>query len=97
MYHWILSDLLGDAYFTCPTQRLIKSLSKQQNVYAYVFNYTNAPNGVLKAHHASDLMYAFGFDGTNGLGITTELEWNFANDIVKYFATFVKTGKHEYY
>lgn len=94
-YHWIYSALISDYYFICPTQQLIKSLSKHQPIYGYVFSYSPDPNSKLRAHHGIDLMYAFGADAITGRVSHNDRERKFANDIVKYFATFAKTGKLE--
>jgi para-nitrobenzyl esterase len=91
-YHWIYSALISDYYFICPTQQLIKSLSKHQPIYGYVFNYSPDPNSKFRAHHGIDLMYAFGADAITGRVSHNDRERKFANDIVKYFATFAKTG-----
>eukprot|EP00029_Vermamoeba_vermiformis_P009410 TRINITY_DN467_c0_g1_i4.p1 TRINITY_DN467_c0_g1~~TRINITY_DN467_c0_g1_i4.p1 ORF type:complete len:674 (+),score=91.95 TRINITY_DN467_c0_g1_i4:546-2567(+) len=93
--HWAYSELVGDGYFICPTQRVTKALSKRQPVYGYVFNWTNSPEGSLRAHHAVDLNYAFGGDAMAHFGnsIHSEIERDFSNNIVKYFSAFIKTGK----
>jgi para-nitrobenzyl esterase len=95
--HWAYSELISDGYFICPTQRLIKALSKRQPIYGFVFNYTNMPDGPLRAHHAADLMFSFGGDSTSRFGVPThtESEREFSNKIVKYFSAFVKAGKPE--
>ncbi len=87
-------ELITDICFACSAQGILNSLSNRQNVYGYLYNYTAVPK--LQANHGGDNNFAFGPAQYSDLfrrHTMTEADQEFAMNFLKYFASFIKTGK----
>lgn len=87
------AEMIGDSYFLCPSLRLLNALSQKQAAFGYIFTHVSDDflGRHLGAHHGGDTKYAFGADSSKLINHTEE-EKIFANNIVTYFAKFIKTG-----
>jgi carboxylesterase type B len=88
-------ELITDSCFECATQGVLNSLKNRQNVYGYLYNYTAVQK--LQANHGGDNNFVFGPAEYSDLfrrHKMTDADKEFAENFLKYFASFVKTGAY---
>ncbi|KAI9554499.1 hypothetical protein GHT06_019772 [Daphnia sinensis] len=92
----MIGDVVGDYYFTCPTNYFAQKFAEHgTNVYYYHFTQRSSTNpwgqwmGVM---HADEVEYVFGHPLNMSRDYTAS-ERELSRRVMKYFATFAKTGK----
>jgi para-nitrobenzyl esterase len=89
-----------DAIFACPALAAEDLLSRYTPAYAFEFNDENAPERYLApagfpygAAHESEVQYLFGLGNTPYPGPLTGQQQRLAQDMRRYWTTFVKAGR----
>lgn len=91
-----LDKVIGDKYFTCPVNLVLKALAKYhvQNVYSYYFAHRSSNNfwpqwmGVI---HGDEIPYVFGEPFFPGKDYRNE-EKELSNSMIIYWTNFAKSG-----
>ncbi|XP_070545945.1 acetylcholinesterase-like [Ptychodera flava] len=93
-----LSQQLGDFYFICPADASARAYAKAGfNVYRYHMTHVPSkstwPFKWMKAAHAEDLQFVFGWHFVDGMNWTmTKEEVEMTLKVMKYWTNFAKTG-----
>ncbi|XP_078001062.1 acetylcholinesterase-like [Glandiceps talaboti] len=100
----VLSQMAGDSFFVCPSDKYARDLVNFGTV-AYLYHFTHQPSSTiwqttwLKATHAEDISFVFGWNFRSQLHPDSEWQITFTDEevemslqIMKYFTNFAKTG-----
>jgi para-nitrobenzyl esterase len=98
-----LAAVLGDAIFSCPTEKADQLLSAFVPTYEYEFNDRQAPSTLiaqppfpLGAYHASEIQYVFQryFPAGRRAGLPdfSPAQLKLSDQIARYWSTFIATG-----
>ncbi len=82
-----------DLHFTCPTRRALRAVAASQTEasFRYYFTHSSSNAPLLRASHASELVYVFGTFESAGF-LSTTAERTLSADMQGYWGRFAKNG-----